>query len=64
MPPKLRVKKFTINKAENDILETYFKGEISLINLSSLTKLYDEGLITDRIMTKFKNLRQYYNKSE
>ena len=41
MPPK---KKVVINKETNDILEKHFGGEISLIKISKLTKLFDEGI--------------------
>ena len=50
MPPKKKIKKITINKETNDILDTHFSGKISLIKGSKLTKLYDDGLITNQMM--------------
>ena len=64
MPPKKKIKKITINKETNDILDTHFSGKISLIKGSKLTKLYDDGLITNQMMKFLKAIRQAYNKSE
>ena len=64
MPPKKKVKKITINKEINDILTKHFGGKISLIKGSKLTKLYDDGLITNQVMKFLKAVRMAYNKSE
>lgn len=64
MPPKKKIKKITINKEVNDILDNHFAGKISLIKGSKLTKLYDDGLITNQMMKFLKSIRIAYNKSE
>ena len=61
MPPK---KKVVINKETNDILEKHFGGEISLIKISKLTKLFDEGIISNQMMKFLKAVKQVHNKSE
>ena len=64
MPPKKKVKKVVINKETNDIIEKHFGGEISLIKGTKLTKLFDEGLITNQMLRFLKATKRYHNKSE
>ena len=59
-----KTKKIVINKEANDILEKHFGGEISLIKGSKLTKLYDEGLLSNQMMKFLKVVKQTHNKSE
>ena len=64
MPPKKRIKEIIINKETNDIIEKHFGGEISLIKGTKLTKLFDEGLITNQMLKFLKAVKQLHNKSE
>ena len=64
MPPKKRIKEIIINKETNDIIEKHFGGEISLIKGTKLTKLFDEGLITNQMLKFLKAAKRYHNKSE
>ena len=61
MPPK---KKVVINKETNDILEKHFGGEISLIRITKLKKLFDEGIITNQMMKFLRAVKQVHVKSE
>ena len=64
MPPKKKVKTIVINKETNDILEKHFGGEISLLNGTKITKLYDEGILSNQMQKFLKVVKQTYSKSE
>ena len=44
--PQVIAKEIVINKQTNDILDTHFGGQVSLLKVTKITKLFDEGLIT------------------
>ena len=64
MPPKKKVKRIVINKQINDVLDTHFGGEISLIKNSKLTTLYDEGIIKSDTRKFLIAIKKAYNKSQ
>ena len=64
MPPEKKVKRIVINKQINDVLDTHFGGEISLIKNSKLTTLYDEGLINSDTKKFLIAIKKAYNKSQ
>ena len=60
----LKVKEIIITQEIKDILDEHFGGQIALIKGSKLTKLFDEGHITNKMFTYLKKVKQTYNKSE
>ena len=49
-------------KETNDILEKHFGGEISLLNGTKITKLYDEGILSNQMQKFLKVVKQTYSK--
>ena len=41
-------KNLVINSEVNDVLDKYFEGELDMIKLSKVEKLYDEGHIDEK----------------
>lgn len=64
MPPKQKIKKIVIDKEANDIIETHFAGQISLIKSSKLIDLFNEGLITNQTAKFLRKVKKLYSQSE
>ena len=57
-------KNLVINSEVNDVLEKYFDGELDMIKLSKVEKLYDEGDISENMKKFLKKLKQEHAKSK
>tara|TARA_B100001057_G_C22862999_1_gene955365 strand:- start:867 stop:4658 length:3792 start_codon:yes stop_codon:yes gene_type:complete len=64
MPPKGKIKKIVIDKEANDVIDTHFAGQISLIKSSKLIDLFNEGLITNQTAKFLRKVKKLYSQSE
>ena len=58
------MKKLVINSEVNDVLEKYFDGELDMIKMSKVEKLYNEGDIDEKMKKFLKKLKQEHSKSK
>jgi len=57
-------KNIVINSEVNDVLEKYFEGELDMIKLSKVEKLYNEGNIDENMKKFLKKLKHEHSKSK
>ena len=58
------LKKIIINSEVNDIIEQYFDGELDMIKISTLEKIYNEGSIDENMKKFLKKVKQEHSKSK
>ena len=62
--PKPKQRKYVISPKINEVLESHFSGELSLLQESKLSELYNEGIIDLATKKECSRLRKLYEKSE
>ena len=59
-----KIKKLVINSDVNNVLDEYFEGELDMIKLSKVEKIYNEGNIDENMKKFLKKLKQEHSKSK
>ena len=62
--PKPKQRKYVISPKINEVLESHFSGELSLLQESKLSELYNQGIIDLATKKECSRLRKLYEKSE
>ena len=62
--PKPKQRKYVISPKINEVLDSHFSGELSLLKESKLSELYNQGIIDLATKKECSRLRKLYEKSE